>query len=92
VGSEIDRRDIPMAILAKETDDGLAFAGAAVFALTGGDREKMITQFERLAVNRAPLALSRRSQTRWIKPKNVGEGEALAGGSLRHASVKALAT
>ena len=36
VGAEINRRGIPMAILAHETEVGLALAGGAVFAMNGG--------------------------------------------------------
>jgi len=92
VGAEIDRRGIPMAILARETDDGLAFAGAAVFAMKGSDREKMTAQFDRLEVKRSPLKLWRRSDARWIRPKLWVTVKHLRGaGPLRHASVKAFA-
>ncbi len=90
VGAEIDRRGIPIAILARDTDEGLAFAGGAVIALKGADRDKLAVQLDRLAVERTALKLSR-AGARWIRPELRVRVKHLRGaGALRHASVKAL--
>jgi len=91
VGTEIDRRGIPMAILARETDEGLPFGGA-VLALKGGDRDRLARQIDRLAIERSALKLSRRLEARWIRPElRVKVKHPRGAGTLRHASVKGFA-
>lgn len=79
VGAEIDRRGIPVARLARETEQGLASAGAAIIALRDGDRDKLHRAIEKMA-GRGKSA-----------PLRVLVKHLKGSGALRHATVRSLA-
>lgn len=81
VGAEVDRRGLPMARLARMTDEGLTPAGAAVIALRGAEREQLHRTLDRINGRRAIAAAAPRVVVKHLK----------GSGPIRHASVKRLA-
>ena len=58
-GAEIDRRGIPMAILAGEKAGELTYAGGAVIALRGAERDRLAALLDRFSTDRSMLRLKR---------------------------------
>jgi DNA ligase D-like protein (predicted ligase) len=96
VGTETDSRGIVEALLAKESDGGLEYAGKAMITLSGADRQQLWERLKRAHVEKAPLAgLSRlrKPDGHWFRPKvRVAVRHLRGEGGLRHASVHRLLT
>jgi hypothetical protein len=81
-----------VALLAREDDGALRFAGGAFFALKGPQRERLRGHLERLATDRPPIPALRRRDARWVSPEVTVVVRHLKGaGAVRHATVKAIA-
>ena len=92
VGTEIDSRSgAPVALLAREEENGLRYAGGAFFALRGPQREALSDRLERLTSAKPAIAALRRRGARWVKPELVVGVKHLRGsGGLRHATVRSI--
>jgi DNA ligase D-like protein (predicted ligase) len=80
----------PAALLAREEDGELVYAGKAMITLTADDRDRLRTGLERLSITRSPIPSLRKSSptARWVKPELVVDVRHLRGsGGLRHATV-----
>ena len=93
VGTELDSRSgAPIAILAREDEGALRYAGGAFFALKGPNRERLRHRLERLASDRSPIPSLKRRDARWLVPEVTVVVRHLKGaGAVRHATVKAIA-
>jgi len=90
VGTELDSRSgAPIAILAREDEGALRYAGGAFFALKGPVRERLRARIERLSTDRPTLAALKRRDARWLAPEVTVIVRHLKGsGIVRHATVK----
>ena len=80
-----------MALLAREDESGLRYAGGAFFALQGRQREALVARLERLTSSKPTLPAMRRVGVRWVKPELVVGVKHLRGsGGLRHATVRTI--
>jgi DNA ligase D-like protein (predicted ligase) len=81
----------PTALLARETQAGLEYAGSAMVTLADPDRETFWRMNEQLKVDRPALAMESRRETSWLRPEMRVRARYLKGEEmLRHATVKAL--
>ena len=92
VGTEIDSRSgAPVALLAREEESGLRYAGGAFFALRGPQREALSERLDRLTSSKSAIPALRRRGARWVKPELVVGVKHLRGsGGLRHATVRSI--
>jgi bifunctional non-homologous end joining protein LigD len=91
IGSRMGRDKRPLLLLAREGVDGLAYAGTAVVTLTREDRERLYRRLDRLARNAPAVSgLSRHNDAQWVEPRVRVAVRGLAGGALRHATVRSL--
>jgi bifunctional non-homologous end joining protein LigD len=92
IGTEIDKRSgSPIALLAREEEDGLRYVGGAFFTLKAAQRDALRDRIARLGTDRSPIPALRKQQARWIKPNVVVSVRHLRGsGALRHATVRSL--
>ena len=92
VGTEIDSRSgAPVALLAREEESGLRYAGGAFFALRAPQREALSDRLERLTAPKPAIPALRRRGARWVKPELVVGVKHLRGsGGLRHATVRSI--
>jgi bifunctional non-homologous end joining protein LigD len=88
----IDRTEtIPVVLLARETEDGLEYAGGAMITLAGKDREAFVDAVGRLKQDRAPIRMVKRPGARWMRPEVRVRVKYLKGSDkLRHASLLGL--
>ena len=93
LGTELDSRSgAPVALLAREDEGALRYAGGAFFALKGHQRERLRARIERLATDRPPIPALRRRDARWVAPEVILVVRHLKGnGAVRHATVQAMA-
>ena len=92
IGTEIDKRSgAPVALLARQEDDGLRYAGGAFFALKAPHRDALRERVARLTTDRSPIPALRKRSAQWVKPELVVGVRHLRGsGGLRHATVHSL--
>ena len=56
IGTEIDKRSgAPMALLARQDEEGLRYAGGAFFALKNASRDSLRARMARLSTDRSPI-------------------------------------
>ena len=80
-----------MALLARQDEEGLRYAGGAFFALKGSHRDSLRDRVTRLSTDRSPIPALRKRGAQWVKPELVVGVRHLRGsGSLRHATVRKL--
>jgi len=93
VGTDRDRKTGALrALLAHKDSAGLSYAGAAIIALAGQEREEFLAEVERLTASWNAFKSSRLSEVRWCPPKLAVRVKHLTGSkTLRHATVKGLA-
>jgi DNA ligase D-like protein (predicted ligase) len=81
----------PTALLARETPEGLEYAGSAMVTLPERERDAFWTLNEQLKVDRPALPMEPRKETSWLRPEMRVRARFLKGEEmLRHATVKAL--
>jgi bifunctional non-homologous end joining protein LigD len=81
----------PLALLARETVDGLEYAGAAMVTLADPDREMFWRSNERLKVSRPAIPMGVHKHTSWLRPELRVRARFLKGEEmLRHATIKAV--
>jgi ATP-dependent DNA ligase len=81
VGAEIDSRGLPVARLARVTDEGLATAGAAIIALREAERDRLHRTLEKITGRHAIAASAPRVVVKHLK----------GSGPIRHATVRRFA-
>ena len=93
IGTELDKRSgAAVALLARQDEDGLRFAGGAFLALKAPHREALRQRIARLGTDRSPIPALRKRDARWLKPELVVGVQHLRGsGGLRHATVQSVA-
>ena len=80
-----------MALLARQDEEGLRYAGGAFFALKDAHRATLRDRVARLTTDRSLIPALRKRGARWIKPELVVGVRHLRGsGGLRHATVQSL--
>ena len=94
VGAEPNRDGPPYALLAREEENGLVYAGSAFVTLPLADREKFWTRSELIKTKR-PVPThgldTRKRKVSWFKPELRVRARHLKGGDmLRHARLTAL--
>ncbi len=81
----------PTALLARETAEGLEYAGSAMVTLPDPDRETFWRTNEQLKTERPALPMPARKETSWLRPEMRVRVKFLKGEEmLRHATVKAI--
>jgi bifunctional non-homologous end joining protein LigD len=92
LGTEKDDGGIPWALLAREHDGQLEFAGPAIIRPPPHARAEWAEKFAAMAIERPALkGLRRANKAQWFKPEiRVRAQHLKAKGTLRHATVKAL--
>jgi ATP-dependent DNA ligase len=81
----------PLALLAREGDDGLVYAGGAMVTLPQADRDRFWQSIELVRAPKPPIPMEPRKETRWTKPVMRVRAKFLRGEEmLRHATVTAL--
>jgi bifunctional non-homologous end joining protein LigD len=90
IGTDRDRKTAaPRALLARNDDVGLNYAGAAFIALAGDERAQFIAEIERLTTSWSAFKNSRMGDAKWCQPKLTVRVKHLAGSkTLRHATVR----
>jgi hypothetical protein len=80
-----------VALLARQSEEGLSYAGGAFFALKDAQRRALRDRLARLTADRSPIPALRKRGARWVKPELVVGARHLRGaGALRHATVQTL--
>ena len=80
-----------MALLARQDEEGLRYAGGAFFALKSASRDSLRARMARLSTARSPIPALRKRGAQWIKPELiVGVRHLRGSGGLRHATVQSL--
>jgi ATP-dependent DNA ligase len=92
LGTEIDDTGIPWALLAREREDGLEFAGPAILKLPSHARAEWAEKLATMSIEKPALkGLRRANEARWLKPEiRVRARYLKAKGTLRHATVRGL--
>jgi len=92
LGTEIDDSGIPWALLAREQDGELEFAGPAILRPPSHVRTEWADKFAAMSIEKPALkGLRRANKARWLRPELRVRAQYLkAKGTLRHATVKAL--
>ena len=81
-----------MALLARQDEEGLRYAGGAFFALKAASRDALRDRVARLSTDRSPIPALRKRAALWIKPELVVGVRHLRGaGAFRHATLHDLA-
>jgi hypothetical protein len=90
IGTDRDRKTGAMlALLASADRQGLAYAGAAVIALSGNEQDELRIRLESIKTGQCPLTRLRLPTAQWVKPQPVARVRHLAGAKhLRHATVR----
>jgi hypothetical protein len=77
-----------VALLAGQSEEGLSYAGGALFALKDARRGSLRNRLARLTADRSPIPALRKRDVRWMKPEVVVGVRHLRGiGTPRHATV-----
>jgi ATP-dependent DNA ligase len=91
IGTEKGDR-APVALLAREQDGKLEYAGGAMVTLRAADRDLFWSAAERLKVDRPPISIKPRTGASWLSPELRVRVKTLRGEEmLRHATVRSLA-
>jgi hypothetical protein len=82
----------PWALLAREQDSELEFAGPAILRTPSNARAELADNFAAMAIEKPALkGLRRANRVQWLKPEiRIRAQHLKAKGSLRHATVKQL--
>jgi bifunctional non-homologous end joining protein LigD len=93
-GTEVDDSGIPWALLAREQDGELEFAGPAILRTPSNARAEWADKFAAMSIEKPALkGLRRTNKAKWFKPEIRVKAQFLkAKGTLRHATVKKLLT
>jgi len=93
LGAEHEPGKPAFALLAREIDGSLDYAGSAFVTLGGEQRDRFWSEIERLARPRAPLKIVGHKKARWARPEMRVQVQHLKGsGMLRHATVREIVT
>jgi bifunctional non-homologous end joining protein LigD len=91
LGTEIDDSGIPWALLARERNGELEFAGPAIFRPPSHVTAEWAERVAAMSIEKPALKSLRRGKAQWLKPQiRVRVQHLKAKGALRHATVKAL--
>jgi bifunctional non-homologous end joining protein LigD len=92
LGTEIDNSGIPWALLARDQDGELEFAGPAILRPPSRARAEWADKFAAMSIEKPALkGMLRANRAQWLKPEIRVRAQYLkAKGTLRHATVKAL--
>jgi bifunctional non-homologous end joining protein LigD len=91
LGTEVDDSGIPWALLAREREGHLEFAGPAILRVPSHARAEWVDKFAAMSTGKLALNGLRRTRAHWLKPEiRVRARYLRAKGTLRHATVKAL--
>jgi ATP-dependent DNA ligase len=74
IGTEVHKRSgAPVALLARQSAEGLSYAGAggAFFALKDAQRGALRDRMACLTADRSPIPALRKRDARWLKPELV---------------------
>ena len=89
LGAEHEPGKPAFALLARETDGALEYAGSAFVTLGGAERDHFWNEIERLGTSAPAIAMERKKARRWAKPELRARVQHLKGGGmLRHATVR----
>jgi DNA ligase D-like protein (predicted ligase) len=90
IGTDRDRKTgAPRALLARNDDFNLNYAGAAFIALAGEERDQFFAEVERLTASWAAFKSSRLADVKWCQPELTVRVKHLAASRmLRHATVR----
>lgn len=90
IGTE--RGDGPSsALLARETNQGLTYAGSAFVTLSNRDRDRFWQAVERLGIHKPPIPMAKRTGAQWLEPCLRVRARYLKGSDkLRHATLAEL--
>ena len=93
IGTDRDRKTGALrALLAHADSDGLLYAGAAFIALGGSERDKFLSEVDRLTTSWGAFKSSRLTNVKWCQPKLRVRVKHVAGSKhLRHATIRGLA-
>jgi bifunctional non-homologous end joining protein LigD len=87
IGAEHEPGKPAFALLARETDEGLAYAGSAFMTLGGEDRDRFWTMVELHGRSKPVIRMEKRKAGRVDPVLRVRVQHLKGGGKLRHASV-----
>jgi bifunctional non-homologous end joining protein LigD len=92
IGTDRDRKTgAHRALLAKAGKQGLAYAGAAFFAVPGDTGRDLFERLRRLSATHSPIAGLRLKDAKWVRPEVTARVRHLVGAShLRHATVRTI--
>jgi bifunctional non-homologous end joining protein LigD len=92
IGTDRDRKTgAQRALLAKAGAQGLAYAGAAFFAVPGETGRDLFERLRRLSATHSPIAGLRLKDAKWVRPEVTARVRHLVGPSyLRHATVRTI--
>ena len=92
LGTEVDDSGIPWALLAREQNGDLQFAGPAILRPPSHARAEWADKFAAMSIEKSALkGLRRANKAQWLKPEIRARAQHLrAKGTLRHATVKEL--
>jgi bifunctional non-homologous end joining protein LigD len=89
VGVEHEPGSPAFALLAREADNHLEYAGSAFVTLAGEARDQFWTEVALLSRAKPPLRLPQKRGRRWVEPRMRVRAQYLAGGEkLRHATIR----
>lgn len=76
------------ALLARQTEGGLEYAGSAFVTLGGDERERFWRRMDQLSIDRPAVPIGRRKHARWVSPGLRVRAKFLRGEEqLRHATL-----
>jgi bifunctional non-homologous end joining protein LigD len=92
LGTETDDSGIPWALLAREQNGALEFAGPAILRPPSNARAEWAEKLAAISIEKPALkGLRRANRAQWLRPEiKVRVQHLKAKGTLRHATVKAL--
>jgi bifunctional non-homologous end joining protein LigD len=81
----------PVALLAREEEGALTYAGGAMITLPQPERDRFWEAIDRIRTSKPPIPMEPRKETGWVKPGLRVRAKFLRGEEmLRHATVSAL--
>lgn len=89
IGAQHEPGKPAFALLAREVEAGLEYAGSAFVTLRGDERDRFWTKIEQLSRPRPPIRLPGHKRARWIAPEMRVSVQHLKGGDkLRNATIR----